>query len=113
MIIRSKETHLTDYPVSIHLIRDELWCCHSNGISIYSKDLKRLRQIENKEIGDVCSVIDIYDDAVVVGNNGIFLVSNTGETHPFLSPFAIFSCGMEEKVSSNVTIQNSCYRTSK
>ena len=80
-IIRRKKTQLSDYPMSIHLIKDELWCCHLNGISIYSKDLKRLRQIKNREIGNVRSVIDIYDNAVVVGNTGIFIVPNTGETY--------------------------------
>ena len=58
-------------------IDDELWCCHGTGITVYSFDLKELRNMKVGNGREVYSATSLNSNVVVIATDeGLFSYSN-------------------------------------
>ena len=73
---------------SLKRIDDELWCCHGKGITVYSFDLKKLRNLLLHSVGHkVHSAVSLDINTVVIatigGSGGLSTCSKQGlSIHP-------------------------------
>ena len=76
-----KEIKLPSFPISVHLIDGELWCCTVRGIYVHNSELQHVRTIKPAEMGYIRSVAAVDDDMVAVAaGKGLFLVTKAGCT---------------------------------
>ena len=72
-------------PTRMRLMRNnELWQCHTGGITVLNAELLPLRQIESEsDNGDMGGVYDVTglsdDDVAVAASHGLFLINVDGD----------------------------------
>ena len=77
--LRQVVTHDKPYVYSLKRIADELWCCHSRGITVYSFDLKELRNIRLDGGRTVYGVASLnVNDVVIATDESLSTCSKRG-----------------------------------
>ena len=65
-----------DVPESTHalrIIKQELWCCHKDGITLFDDQLRQLRVIQCTGVGECHDVAELSNgDVIVAGSGGLF-----------------------------------------
>ena len=64
---------------SIKTIGDEIWCCHSDGISVYDDTLHPLRQLKLGPTHDTALLSQGHN--VIAGEDGLRIVLESGKTN--------------------------------
>ena len=75
-----QEVNLRGYSYSMKLIDDEIWRCHDYGITVYSLDMKGLRNIKlhsGKESVNSAASLDI-NAVVIATDDGLSTCSKQG-----------------------------------
>ena len=78
MMLRQEVEHWLKYQYvqSLKRIDDELWCCHDAGITVYSFDLKKVKNLMDNRVNSVAS-LDV-ETVVIASSSGLSTCSKQG-----------------------------------
>ena len=76
MMLRQEVKHRLNYVRCLKYIDDELWCCNSHGITVYSFDLKKLKNLIDNLVNSVAS-LDV-ETVVISTGRGLYICSKQG-----------------------------------
>ena len=76
MMLRQEVKHRLKCVHNLKRIDDELWCCHDDGVTAYSYDLKKLKNLIDNTVNSVAS-LDI-NAVVIATGDGLSTCSKQG-----------------------------------
>ena len=76
MMLRQEVKHRLKYVRSLKCIDDELWCCHDAGLTVYSFDLKKVKNLLDNWVNSVAS-LDVKS-VVIASSSGLSTCSKQG-----------------------------------
>ena len=77
MMLRQEVKHSLKYVRGLKRIDDELWCCHGDGIIVYSFDLKMLTNLSYQCIVNSVASLDVKT-VVIATDRGLSTCSKQG-----------------------------------
>ena len=70
-----KHVEISDHPWTIRFIDGEIWCCQSNGVSVYDTTLTTVRRIDT---GGVLDVVLLPGENIFIAGSALCKMSKSG-----------------------------------